>query len=76
MNIRQRITDNKILHEGILFSVSEEEIKAGDTYLAERNTGPKLLTCDYVNKDDNWISPKEMEYCYDTWECIKVVKME
>ena len=52
--------------------VSYDPIQPGDTYLAERNTGPKLLTCEAVN-ERGWIRPVEMEYSYDTWECIKVI---
>lgn len=54
---------------------SDDPIQPGDTYLAERNTGPHLLTCWRVH-DKNWIVPVEEEaYCYDTWECIKIVKV-
>ena len=31
--------------DGILLVRDEGEIKPGDLYVAERNTGPKLLTC-------------------------------
>jgi hypothetical protein len=53
-----------------------EELNPGDLYIAERNTGPKLLTCRKNNRDDGWIVPTTMEYCYDTWECIKVELVE
>lgn len=54
------------------FEVSDDPIQPGDTYLAERNTGPHLLTCESVN-ERNWIKAVEMAYSYDTWECIKIV---
>jgi hypothetical protein len=51
---------------------SEDPIQPGDLYLAERNTGPQLLTCKYVHPR-NWIVPIENAYSYDTWECVKIV---
>ena len=48
----------------------EGPIQPGDTYLAERNTGPKLLTCLQVK--NNYVVPVELAYCYDVWECVKV----
>lgn len=53
------------------FVSSPDPIQPGDTYLAERNTGPHLLTCHKVK--NNYIVPVEMAYCYDVWECIKIV---
>ena len=50
--------------------LDNEEIKPGDLYLAERNTGPQLLTCREVK--DNYIIPVEMAYCYDVWECMRI----
>jgi hypothetical protein len=52
----------------------EAEIKPGDTYIAKRNTGWKLLTCKDVSPH-GFINPIEREYNYDTHECIKVVKI-
>lgn len=50
------------------------EINPGDLYLAERNTGPKLLTCSRVHVK-NWVVPTDpTAYCFDTWECWKVEK--
>ncbi len=54
------------------FEVSDDPIQPGDTYLAERNTGPHLLTCEKVDPR-HWIQAVEMAYSYDTWECIKVI---
>ena len=59
--------------EGIPFSVSsDQELRPGDTYLAERNTGPHLLTCRENVKDGPWIHAAERAYSYNTGECIKI----
>ena len=80
MNIHQRITTDGIRKivdfNGIRFVVSDDKIQARDLYLAERNTGPQLLTCQFVNEEDGWIAPMEAAYLYDTCECIKVIGME
>lgn len=49
----------------------QQEIKPGDLYLAERNTGLKLLTCAEVK--NGCIFNKEGEYPYDLYECKKVI---
>lgn len=64
-----------IEYEGLTFIVASEKIKQGDLYLAERNTGIKLLTCEEVNPS-GWIVPKEKDYCYDVPECIKVIEIK
>lgn len=62
--------------KGLGFISSSDSIQPGDTYLAERNTGPKLLTCLKVMKNDfgepSYIVPKEVAYCFDVWECVKI----
>jgi len=61
--------------EGAKITVDySQEIKPGDTYIAQRNTGLKLLTCEYVHSN-HWIAPKENAYAYDTWECGKVISI-
>ena len=55
-------------------SVEETGIKSGDLYMAKRNTGWHLLTCEKFNKKDNYIIPKECAYCYDSWECFLVIE--
>jgi len=50
-----------------------DPIQPGDLYLAERNTGPKLLTCIKVNKEGGWIVPTGLDYCYDIPECVKII---
>lgn len=61
----------------------EREIRKGDLYIAERNTGPKLLTAAEVIKPGegpngygNWIMPTCTAYSYDIPECVKVVEVE
>ena len=61
----------------------EREIQKGDLYIAERNTGPRLLEAEKVvgsgegpNGYGDWIQPTTMEYSYDTGECVKVVEAE
>lgn len=53
--------------------IVDGDIQPGDQYIAERNTGPKLLTCKYVDPR-NWIVPTNTPsaYSYDVWECFKV----
>jgi len=58
--------------EGVGFRAVEGELAPGDTYIAERNTGPKLLTVKYVNDEEGYVVPVETAYVFDTWECVKV----
>ena len=60
--------------EGLGFKVvgHGKDIKPGDTYIAERNVGLKVLTCKENNQDRGWIVPVESAYSYDTGECIKI----
>lgn len=48
-----------------------EPIRPGDTYLAKRNTGWKLLTCRDLG--EACVYPVEMRYAFDFNECVKVV---
>lgn len=58
--------------EGVKFVIDGDgAVAVGDTYIAERNTGPKLLTAKELD-DRNWIIPEEDAYYFDTWECCKV----
>ena len=50
----------------------EEEIKLGDLYIAERFTGPKLLTAKKIMTEHGFIVPTCDAYPYDTPECVKV----
>lgn len=47
-----------------------DDIKPGDSYIAMRNTGLRLLTCKEVRS--GFVVPTEPEYPYDLWECVKV----
>jgi hypothetical protein len=61
----------------------EKKIEKGDLYIAERNTGPKLLTAAKVvgfgegpNGHGGWVEPTSMHYSYNIGECVKVVEAE
>lgn len=58
--------------EGVSFTVLDKELEPGDSYLAQRNTGVKLLTVKKNVKDLAFIVPVEMSYSYDTGECIPI----
>lgn len=53
---------------------SGTDLKPGDMYVAKRNTGWELLTCEYVNLVGGWVMPKETAYLYDLHECHKVIE--
>lgn len=55
---------------GIKLMLAPGEIKPGALFVAERNIGPKLLTAKAIVTD--FIIPVDEEYCFDTWECVKV----
>jgi hypothetical protein len=70
---------NKVLIEGIEcleFSVVVTGIQPGDLYMAKRNTGWQLLTCERRVSDNvlDYVVAKEIAYSYDARECFKVVK--
>jgi hypothetical protein len=60
--------------EGCTIVLDDEPspFEPGDLYLAGRNTGPHLLT---VRQEDDrgWVVPVENVYCFDTYECRKVL---
>ena len=64
--------------EGMLFEISMwHDIQPGDTYLAGRNSGIKMLTARDVNVDMGWIIPEEESgYPYDLGECYKIMNLE
>lgn len=71
----------KVEFEGVTLMYAGEWplLKPGDTYIAERNQGPKLLTVSKVEKTlgkhDQWagaVFPEESAYAYDLYECVKV----
>lgn len=56
-------------------------IRTGDLYIAERNTGPHLLTAAQVvepgegpNGHGNWVVATTPAYPFDIWECVPVVE--
>lgn len=53
------------------YTVDWLHFRPGDTYIAERNTGLKLLTVKEVHPQ-GFIIPVEPAYPYDTGECVKI----
>ena len=51
----------------------EGEIREGDLYIAERNTGPHLLTAKVIDQR-GWIYPTCNGYAFNWGECVKVVE--
>lgn len=79
MLFHQDNTRNEVLFEGCIVRfkpASGEEINPGDLYLAERNTGVKLLTCQRHNLDAGCVFPVENAYVYDTCECRLVTHID
>lgn len=55
--------------------------QSGDLYVAERNTGPKLLTAESLTMAScgchiSWVNPTTLDYNFDHYECIKVREAE
>lgn len=57
--------------EGLLLKQDSGQINVGDLYIAERNTGPHLLTAARID-ERGWICPTTEDYCFDVFECVKV----
>lgn len=61
---------------GSKFRMIPGEIKPGDWYIAERNTGPHLLVCDSISPGydsrGGWINPTSLDYNFDINECVRV----
>lgn len=74
MRKQMRAVIDALEFEGVKFKVTGtgDDIQAGDTYLAERNTGVRLLTCRSVPMHLDCIFPVENAYAYDTKECVKI----
>ena len=53
----------------------EEEVRPGDLYIAERFTGPKLLTAKRIVKEHQFIISTCDAYPYDIPECVKVCEV-
>ena len=58
--------------EGVQLEMDDSEIMPGDVDIAERNSGPKLLTAQSVHVKDGWIVPTSLDYPFDLGECVKV----
>ena len=57
---------------GILVKMREGEIEPRDLYVAERNTGPKLLTARVVDQERGWIHATDLfAYSFDLHECVR-----
>ena len=75
LGIKQVVETGKI--EGVPFHFLGygDSIETGDTYIAERNQGMRLLTCKKNDVEMRCIFPVEMAYAYDTVECFKIELM-
>jgi len=62
---------------GFLLEMNKDwGISTGDSYIAERNTGPHFLTCREHNKEMGVVFPLEIAYAFDTGECVRVVSVD
>ena len=57
--------------DGLRLRQRPGEIGAGDLYVAERNTGPDLLTCARV-ASEGFVIATTVAYPYDLGECVLV----
>jgi len=71
---RPWLKGDTFLFEGLLLTMSDEEIKAGDTYVAGRNTGPHLFTAREIKNE--CIFPRELGYAFDVGESRKVIAID
>ncbi|MDP2668984.1 MAG: hypothetical protein Q8P07_04085 [bacterium] len=60
--------------EGIKLKMADGDLCVGDLYVAERNTGPKLLTVKSFGRD--CVFPTCSAYAFDIWECVKVCEAD
>jgi hypothetical protein len=58
--------------EGFSLRAEEGPLVPGCLYVAERNTGPWLLTVKRVDIDRGYVVPTCNTYCYDLHECVRV----
>ena len=76
--LKKLLSGEVIDFEGIMLKRAEGEIKQGDLYIAERNTGPKLLTAREIVMAAcgccvSHIHPVDFPaYSFDGGECVKV----
>lgn len=76
-NIRALARGEVIDLDGIRLKMSAGPIRKDDLYVAEHNTGPKLLTARKVVMAEcgccvDMIVPTTNDYPYDGHECVKV----
>ena len=57
---------------GLRFKMIPGKLEPGDLYIAERNTGPQLLTVKKVADYDYIVFPTCNGYAFDLSECVKV----
>ena len=82
MGIRNDLRENgSVEFEGLTLEYAGEwqDLQPGDSYVAQRNTGPHLLTVAFVKEtlgdQDQWagaVYPVESAYPFDLHECVKV----
>jgi hypothetical protein len=53
--------------------IEGEILQTGDTYIAKRNGPWQILTCRKLSDDGTFVIPQEKAYCFDTYECYKVI---
>lgn len=62
--------------DSIIIIDPEAEIQPGDLYIAQRNTGWKLLTCDHVDKIYGLVIAQDpLAYAFNISECKKVLEI-
>lgn len=54
----------------------DEDLQPGDLYIAENNTGPKLLTVKRVDRESGVVFPTTMDYSFNLRSCVKVKAVE
>jgi len=57
--------------DGLALQFRPGDLESGDLYVAERNTGPELLTCSRV-APEGYVLATTNAYPYDTGECVRV----
>ena len=57
---------------GLLVKKADGELQPGDLYVAERCTGPHLLTCREINEEYGCVYATTPAYPFDTNECVKI----
>lgn len=71
----QIFKQNLIILNGKEIKLDNNPIRKGDTYLAERDTGIKILIAKEIDEKNNTIVPHNSEYCYYIQECRRVAEI-